>query len=115
MHIDPNHFPQDLVLASGAGVGASLALTTAQAVDPNNPWSFLSLIPTILGPAIAIWMNRRYAVSAARKRAEAKFIEQEAAAIKSDSDPNNDGQARDLLLEAAKLKAEADALEGRKD
>lgn len=111
MHL-PASFTQnaDVALTSVAGFGTTLSLAATTPVDPANPWSFLSYIPALVGPALAVLMNRYLAGQAARKAARAKFLEAEAAELKSDSDPTNDEKARELRLEAAELKAEAEAL-----
>ena len=100
----------DVALASAAGIGTSVALTASQVPTPDNLWSFLSLIPAIVGPALAVWMNRYLSSIAARKKAKAQFLEAEAVALLKDDNKDNDKQARDLQLEAVELKAEAEAL-----
>jgi hypothetical protein len=82
-------------------------------VDPNNLWTLVSLIPALLGPALAVWMGRRAAAQAARKRARADFLALEAKAEREDGDPTNDQDARNKSLEAAELRAEAEALDRR--
>jgi hypothetical protein len=100
----------DVALTSAAGLGTTLSLASSTPVDPSNPWTFVSYIPAVIGPALAVLMNRYLAGKAARKRAKADFLATEAKALKEDADHNNDAEARAKLLEAAELRAEAEAL-----
>lgn len=112
MHIPhlPTGLNADVALTSAAGFGTTLSLAASSPIDPANPWSFLSYLPAIIGPALAVLTNRYLAGQAARRAARADFLAAEAAAKESDNDPKNDAEARNLRLEAAELKAEADAL-----
>lgn len=94
----------DVITASVAGAGTSVMLTASQVLDMNNLASFLSLLPAIFGPALAVYVNRFLRAKAARKRARAEFMIAEAAQVK---DPE---EKRELLLEAAELQAEAEEL-----
>jgi hypothetical protein len=111
MHIPPALTQNtDVALTSAAGFGTTLSLASTTPVDPANPWTFLSYIPALIGPALAVLMNRWLSAQAARKQARATFLTQEAKQLEQDSDKTNDGKARELRLEAAELQAEADAL-----
>jgi len=100
----------DAVIGSTASIGTTLSLAAVQPMDPSNHWTFLSYIPAIVGPAILVLVNRHLAARAARNHARADFLRAEARAEKADGDPANDKSARDKLLEADELDAEAEAL-----
>lgn len=101
----------DALLASTASVGTTLSLAATQPIDPANPWSALSYLPALFGPMLIVFVNRHFAGRAARKRARAAFLRDEAARIENDHDPKNDAEARQKRLEAAELEAEAEALQ----
>jgi hypothetical protein len=112
MHLPhlPSGLNADVALTSAAGFGTTLSLAASSPIDPANPWSFLSYIPAIVGPALAVLINRYLAAQAARRVARAEFLAAEAKEKQNDDDPKNDAEARALRLEAAELKAEAEAL-----
>lgn len=101
----------DEIAASALGVGTSVVLAASTPIDPNNLWTLLTLLPGILGPALAVLAGRWSAAKGARKRVRADYLEADATAKLNDDDPDNDAQARREKREAAKLRAEADALE----
>jgi hypothetical protein len=111
MHVPPALTQNtDVALTSAAGFGTTLSLAATTPVDPANPWTFLSYIPALLGPALAVFINRWLAAQAAKKRVRAAFVVDEARRLEQDKDKTNDAKARKLRLEAAELQAEADAL-----
>lgn len=101
----------DALVASAAGVGTTLSLAATQPLEPDQLHSWLSYLPTVIGPALVVIANRLLAANAAKKRAQAEFYKEEAVKKKTDSDPTNDAEARKDELKAAELNAEADALE----
>lgn len=101
----------DGVAASVAGVGTTISLAASQPLDPDQAHTWLSYIPTIVGPALVVIANRLLAARAARKRAMAEYHDAEAKRKETDADPSNDAEAPKDRLEAAQLRAEADALE----
>jgi len=101
----------DGVAASVAGVGTTISLASTQPLDPAQAHTWLSYVPTIVGPALVVIANRLLAARAARKRATAEYCEAEAKRKETDADPANDAEASKDRLEAAQLRAEADALE----
>ncbi len=60
----------------------------------------------MFGPALIVLVNRHLAAGAARKKAKAKFLRDEA-----NADPVVTPEDREKLLEAAQLEAEAEALQ----
>jgi hypothetical protein len=98
----------DVIAASVAGAGTSVMLSASQVLDPQNLLSFLSLLPAIIGPALAVYVNRSMRAKAARKKARAEFMQAEAETTK---DPD---EKRELLIEAAELRAEAEELRNDK-
>jgi hypothetical protein len=101
----------DGVVASIAGVGTTLSLASTQPLEPNQLHSWLSYLPTIIGPALVVVVNRILAAKAAKRRVLAEYYKQEAEKKRSDGDPANDKEAAEDALKAATLKAEADAIE----
>lgn len=75
----------------------------------------LPLLVAILGPVMVLVANRVLAYKAARKRARAGILREDAEALLQDGDPSNDAEARILLRDARELDAGADALEGLND
>jgi hypothetical protein len=99
----------DALVASVAGVGATMHMADTMPLD-GTPMSLLSYLPAILGPALVVVVNRLLAVRAAKLRARAAILESEAASELADANNANDAEAKKKQLEAAELKAEADAL-----
>lgn len=112
MTIAPFHHVDSLV-ASVAGAGTALSI--AAQPDASQPTQMVALLSTILGPALVVVVNRFFAARAARKRAEALVLKDEAEEALTNSDPTDDAQGRKKLLQAKILEAEANALEDRKD
>lgn len=100
----------DALVGSTASIGTTLSLASVSPIDPSDPWSFLSYIPAIIGPALLVIVNRHLSAKAARKLARAKFLRDEADEIETDADSKNDAVGREKRLEAAELEAEAEAL-----
>ena len=94
----------DVIAASAAGAGTTVMLSASQVLDPQNLLSFLSLLPAIIGPALAVYINRSLRAKAARRKAKADFLQAEAEATE---DPV---EKRKLLLEVAELRAESEEL-----
>ncbi len=101
----------DGVVASIAGVGTTLSLASTQPLEPDQLHSWLSYLPTIVGPALVVIVNRVLAAKAAKRRVLAEFYKEQAEKKKQDDDPSNDKEAEQDALKAATLKAEADAIE----
>jgi hypothetical protein len=105
----------DEIIAVTAGAGTSLSLAAVNPPQASGGWAeVLPYAATVLSTTMVVVVNRLFAVREARKRARADFLDKEAKAMREDTDPSNDKEARDKALEAAELRAEADAL-GRKE
>jgi hypothetical protein len=102
----------DSVLASAAGVGTTLSLAAQNPPDPAQPWSYLTLLPTVLGPALVVIANRYLAAQAARKVVRAAQLRTEGEEALTNSDTTDDAEGRRKVQEAAQLDAEAIALRG---
>lgn len=101
----------DGVVASMAGIGTTLSLASTQPLEPSSLESWLTYLPTIIGPALVVVINRVLAAHAAKKRAMAQFYKEQSEKKLKDSDSNNNKEAEQDALKAAELAAEADALE----
>ena len=99
----------DGILASVAGVGATVSLAAGAPVPDSVP-AWLPYAVSTLAPLVIYVAKRLLDARAARKDARAAILEARSKALLGDTDPDNDLQAAALVLEAAEERAEAAAL-----
>jgi hypothetical protein len=96
----------DAYAAGGASLVASSAVALHAVENSFEATTFLSLIPALVGPILALVVHRMFAAKAARRVATAKFLLREAETLEA-TDPE---KSRELRLKAEILKAEGEAL-----
>lgn len=102
----------DATLAGLASAGATTALVSNY--HPVETAGFGPYAVSLLGPILVLIAHRVLAFKAAKVRIEAERLRLEAEIKLNDGDPRTDPEGKRLLLEARKLEAGADALEGIK-
>jgi hypothetical protein len=106
------HLPApDALLAALVSAGTTASLASGAPPD-TNPLSWVPFLLSVVGPTLALVINRLLAAHAAKKRALAQHEDAEAVKAEADKDPATDPAAH--RLKAAELRAEADALEALK-
>jgi hypothetical protein len=112
---EPVHFHADSLAAGVTSFGASMAIASEHPPDPGMWHTFLPYLVSLTGPVLVLVTNRVLAAKAAKRRARAAALREDAKALLQDADPNNDCNARVLIREASVLEAEADALTDKKE
>lgn len=102
----------DTLMASGLSAGSALSLAaTTPPPTSGEPLTWVPWLGAVLGPAVILVVNRLLSAKAAGRRARAAYLAAEAEKDLADGTKDNDDAARTKLLNAAELRAEADALE----
>jgi len=106
------HHHVDEILAGVASFGVTTALVHQAPIELDHPPSWVPYIVSLIGPVLVLVANRVLSSKAARKRAAAEWLREEAKMMLEDGDKSNDAAARKMLREARELEADATALDG---